>query len=228
VTILVRCLPLTWRITSSLKEGTFMPSTNAERFQEEPGMKRRRYTRKAIYILAGLAVAAMIPLSTWAENEPLKQDDGVFTVDVALDATTLIVNHVDPTQPPLVQLPGDTLVIEGTIYRGGTLPSGIADNDPNAPGGIGKIRCRALVLVPPTDLTTPVATFVTELYSFPDDNQTIIADGPGANLFATVLRAVLGGTRSFDGVSGQLIEKNLGLNKSGACNLRITFRLKKS
>jgi hypothetical protein len=90
--------------------------------------------------------------------------------------------------------------IEGTIYPGGTLPSGFANNDPKAPGGIGKIRCRALVLVPLTDVTTPAASFVTEFYSLPDDSRNIIADGPGANLFATVYRAVLGGTRSFDGV----------------------------
>ena len=48
--------------------------------------------------------------------------------------------------------PGHTLVVVGTVYRGGTLPSGIANNDPNAPGGIGKILCRALLLAPVTDL----------------------------------------------------------------------------
>jgi hypothetical protein len=190
--------------------------------------KRRIHTCKTICLLGALAIATVIPKSTWADNEQSKKDYETFTVDVALDSATLVVNHVDPTQPPTAQLPGDTLLIEGTIYRGGTLPSGFANNDPKAPGGIGKIRCRALVLVPLTDVTTPAATFVTELYSFPDDRRIIIADGPGANLFATVLRAVLGGTRTFDGVSGQLIEKNLGLNKSGACNLRITFRLKRS
>jgi hypothetical protein len=63
----------------------------------------------------------------------------------------------------------------------------------------------------------------------PSQRQTIIiADGPGANLFATVYRAVLGGTRGYESVSGQLIEWNLGLNKTGACNLRITFNLKRS
>lgn len=206
-----------------------MRSTDTKRSEEESGMKWHRYIRKAGCMLAGLAVAAaMIPLSASAQNDHSKLDEDVFTVDVALDGGTLIVNHVDPTQPPTAQLPGDTLVILGTIYPGGTLPSGIATNDPNASGGIGKIRCRALVLVPLTDVTTPTATFVTELYSFPDDNRIIIADGPGANLFATVLRAVLGGTRSFEGVSGQITETNLGVNKTGACNLRITFRLKRS
>ena len=34
--------------------------------------------------------------------------------------------------------PGDTFFQEGTIYPAGTLPRGKANNDPNAPGGIGK------------------------------------------------------------------------------------------
>jgi hypothetical protein len=114
-------------------------------------MKRRRYTRKAI-CLAGLALAAMIPMTTRADDKQSRDDKETFTVDVALDGATLIVNHVDPTPPPTAQLPGDTVFIEGTIYPGGTLPSGFANNDPKAPGGIGKIRCRALVRAPVTDL----------------------------------------------------------------------------
>lgn len=187
-------------------------------------MRRLVYALTTICLLGGAFVSQLAsrPDSDRADQSHEK----TLTVDVALDSATLVVNHVDPTQPPTAQFRGDTLVIDGTIYPRGTLPSGIADNDPNAPGGIGKIRCRALVLVPLSDVTTPAATFVSELYSLPDDNQTILVDGPGANLYATVQRAVLGGTRLFDGVSGQLSETNLGLNHSGACNLRVTFKFR--
>ena len=206
-----------------------MAFTGVSKHQDGAAMKRRRFTRKAICLLTGLAVAAMIPMSTLADDRQGRHDDETFTVDVALDGATLIINHVDPTQPDKVPFPGDTLVIRGTVYPGGTLRSGIdANNDPNEPGGIGKIICRALILVQPTDFTSPEASFVTELYSFSNDNQTIIADGPGANLFATVLRAVIGGTRHFDGVTGEIIEKNIGLNSTGFCNLRITFKLRRS
>jgi hypothetical protein len=205
-----------------------MPFTGISKHEDGAAMTRRRYMRKAICLLAGPAVAAMIPISTRAEDRQGRDDEETFTVDVALDGATLIVNHVDPTQPPQVPFPGDALVIKGTIYRGGTLPSGITNNDPNASGGIGKITCRALILVQPTDLTTPAASFVTELYTFSNDTETIIADGPGANLYATVLRAVLGGTGHFESVTGEIIEKNIGLNSTGFCNLRITFKLKKS
>ncbi|GAC1358589.1 MAG: hypothetical protein NVSMB3_05660 [Acidobacteriaceae bacterium] len=180
--------------------------------------------------VCGLALAAMVavaPISMWAQHEPEKGFLETFTVDVALDGNTLVLNHADPTLPPTVQATGDLLLIYGTIFPGGTLPSGFADNDLNTPGGIGKIRCRALVLVPSDDITTPGASFVTELYSFPDDKQTIVADGLGANLFVTLSRAVLGGTKRFEGVTGELIEQNLGTNKTGGCNLRITFRIRR-
>lgn len=55
----------------------------------------------------------------------------------------------------------------------------------------------------------------------------VASEGPGANLDATVHRAVLGGTRLFEGGSGQIDETNPGLNQSEACNLRIASKLKK-
>jgi hypothetical protein len=189
-------------------------------------MKQRSFTLKCICLAAGLAMMAAVPTHVRAQEGQASHDE-VVTVDVALDGATLVVNHVDPTQPANVAFPGDVLYIAGTIYPGGTLPSGMAENDPNAPGGIGRIRCRALILTQPTDLTTPMASFVSEMYSFGDDSQMIIADGPGANLYATVQRAILGGTGGFNAVSGQMTEVNIGMNKTGFCNLRITFRIKK-
>jgi hypothetical protein len=190
-------------------------------------MKQSSFTHKRICLVAALVIATAIPIKIQAQDGQASRDE-VFTVDVALDGATLVVNHVDPTQPANAAFPGDVLYIAGTIYPGGTLPSGMAENDPNAPGGIGKIRCRALILTQPTDLTTPMASFVTEMYSFGNDSQMVIADGPGANLYATVQRAILGGTGIFNAVSGQMTEVNLGMNKTGFCNLRITFKIKKS
>jgi hypothetical protein len=170
---------------------------------------------------------AAVPMQTRAQEGQANHEE-VFTVDVALDGATIVINHVNPAKPDGMAFPGDVLYIEGTIYPEGKLPSGMAENDPNEPGGIGKIRCRALILTQPTDLTTPMASFVTEMYSFGNDSQMIIADGPGANLYATVQRAILGGTGSFDAVSGQIKEVNIGMNSTGFCNLRITFKIKRS
>ena len=125
--------------------------TRVSKQQESGSTKRGNHTSMAIRLLAALAIAAMIPMTARADDRQGRADKETFTVDVALNGATLIVNHVDPTQPANMAFPGDTLVVVGTIYRGGTLPSGIANNDPSAPSGIGKIRCRALVLAPVTD-----------------------------------------------------------------------------
>jgi hypothetical protein len=79
-----------------------MPFTGISK-HDDGAMTRRGYMR----LLAGPAVAAMIPLSTRADDRQGSDDEETFTVDVALDGATLIVNHVDPTQPPLVPFPGD-------------------------------------------------------------------------------------------------------------------------
>lgn len=179
-------------------------------------MERRTVLRSAVVAAAALTKGGSHLTAQEADHSAFNGGRHTFTVDVALDGMS--------TQP-MAQTRGESFVVDGTIYPEGTLPSGIATNDPNAPGGIGKIRCRASLLVPASDITTPVFTFVTELYSLPDDSQTIVVDGPGPNLYVTVNRAVLGGTRHFAGVSGEIIEQNLGLNASNACNLRVTFKL---
>ena len=46
-----------------------MPFTGVSKHQDGAAMNRRRYTRKAICLLAGLAVAAMIPMSTRADDK---------------------------------------------------------------------------------------------------------------------------------------------------------------
>jgi hypothetical protein len=82
-------------------------------------------------------------------------------------------------------------------------------------------------LVPATDFTSLAFTYVTELYLFPDDTQSVLADGQIPNLFLSLERPVLGGTGRFKNVSGQLREENIGLNRTGACNYRVTFKLSK-
>jgi hypothetical protein len=45
-----------------------MPFTGISKHEDGAAMTRRRYMRKAICLLAGPAVAAMIPISTRAED----------------------------------------------------------------------------------------------------------------------------------------------------------------
>jgi hypothetical protein len=124
---------------------------------------------------------------------------------------------------------GESFVVDAVLHPGGTLPSGLnAGNDPNEPPGIGKIRCRATVASADSmDFASPFVTLVSELYSLPDETTNLLADGFGPNPGFTARRIVSGGTGRFRDMVGEIEETNLGLNKTGGCNLRITFKLTK-
>ncbi len=185
--------------------------------------------RKLMIAVASLTVVALASLGLGAPKAGPNDDSQTFTVDVALDAATYVQNDVDPSEGSATFSRGDTFILGGTIYPGGTLPSGIANNDPNAPGGIGKITCRGTYLAGSNDAAhgASILTDTTELYLFPDDSRELIADGQTPNAAgATVERVVLGGTGRFKDAVGQIHEQDLGTNATGFCNLRVTFHLK--
>jgi hypothetical protein len=154
--------------------------------------------------------------------EPLGHHNERFTLDAALDLTT--VGPVGKT----IFARGEALVVDGILHPGGTLPSGVnANNDPNEGPVKGKIRCRATFLTDNTDFVSPFVTFVSELYSIPDEASNLLADGFGPNLGVTVNRIVSGGTGRFRDMVGEIEETDIGFNKTGGCNLRITFKLRK-
>ena len=192
-------------------------------------------------VVRALALTTAISVLASAQVLPSTILDGdhdkvrVFTVDVAQDAARYAQNNVDPSQAPELFFPGDTSILEGTIYPAGTLPSGKADNDPNAPGGIGKYRSRAtytsdlanfLRAVEGDPTAAPILAFGTEMFSLPDDRTTILTDGNWPNAHFSAYRVVLGGTGQFRDVVGEVFQQNIGQNKTGFCNLRVTFRLK--
>jgi hypothetical protein len=185
--------------------------------------------KKAVLSILSLVVAALAAIN-FVSPRAGASSDNTFTVDVALDANTYMQNNIDPNEPSTSFTRGDTYILGGTIYPAGTLPSGTANNDPNAPGGIGKILCRGTYLVGTNDVANgaTIWTDTTELYLLPGDNTELIADGRTPNVMgATIDRAVLGGTGRFRGATGEVHEVELGTNATGFCNLRITFHLKR-
>jgi hypothetical protein len=70
--------------------------------------------------------------------------------------------------------------------------------------------------------------FATELYELPNDATSILTDGLWPNEGFSAHRVVLGGTGRFRYSVGEVYEENLGLNKDGFCNLRVTFKLRKT
>ena len=183
--------------------------------------------KKAGFSILFLAIAAMAAIHL-AIPRARADADNTFMIDVALDANTYVQNNVNPSEASTSFSRGDTFILGGTIYPAGTLPSGIANNDPNAPGGVGKITCRGTYLIGLNDSANATLwTDTTELYLLPDDSTQLIADGRTPNVMgATVDRSLLGGTGRFRGATGEVHELELGANASGFCNLRITFHLK--
>jgi hypothetical protein len=159
-----------------------------------------------------------------------------FTVDVAESTVNYKQNDVKPSEGQDVFSPGDTFILQGTIYPAGTLPRGKANNDPDAPGGIGKYRVRGVYTVDFANFekaveglpgASPDAGFVTEIYSFHEDRTSILTDGIWPNANFSARRVVLGGTGGFRDIVGEIREENIGENKTGFCNLRVTFRVKR-
>jgi len=177
------------------------------------------------------AVALVMPSQTWANND---DEISTFTVDVSL-TPVYKQNDVDPSEGQEVFSQGDTLFQEGTIYPAGMLQPGKANNDPNAPGGIGKYRVRgtftedfanfekAANRLPGAD---PVLGFMTEIYSF-HEGTSIMTDGIWPNANFSARRVVLGGTGQFRDIVGEVKEENIGENVYGFCNFRVTFLVKR-
>jgi len=120
------------------------------------------------------AVALVLPSQTWANDD---DEISTFTVDVSL-TPVYHQNNVDPSEGQDVFSPGDTFIQEGTIYPAGMLQPGKANNDPNAPGGIGKYRVRGTFTVDSANFekavnrlpgANPDLGFVTEIYSLHDE-----------------------------------------------------------
>ncbi|PWT89311.1 MAG: hypothetical protein C5B55_11615 [Blastocatellia bacterium] len=189
-------------------------------------MKPRLQRSATIMFLVsiGLLVVALIggPTLTRAEG------DKTFTVDVTEDCNNAHVNPVVPGEPFTEVTPGDTIVVTGTIYPGGTLKPGSQSNLPTDPGSIGNWLSRAVFIVDTNQFNngeSPIA-FATMLYMFPHDSKSLVSEGLVPNVGSRTERAVLGGTGSYASSTGQVRMENIGTNGTGCFNYRFSFRLK--
>jgi hypothetical protein len=164
-------------------------------------------------------------------NDP---DIRTFTVDVAF-GNPYVQNSVDPDETvknPAAFSPGDTFVQDGNIYPKGTIPSGPSNFDPEAPGAIGKYRARGAWTTDLANFELAVANdpkaahdLATEMFTFLSGRSMIFTDGTLPNAHFSGHRVVLGGTGRFAGIVGEMQERNIGENKLGFCDLRVTFKL---
>ena len=108
---------------------------------------------------------------------------------------------------------------------------------PNTPGAIGTYKARGTWT---TDLANFLKAtekdkgadsdlaFATEIFSFAHDRSSILTDGILPNAYFAAHRVVLGGTQNLRDFVGEVHEKNIGENKLGFCNLRVTFKIRKA
>jgi hypothetical protein len=179
------------------------------------------------------AAALVFPSQVLANND---DEISTFTVDVSL-TPVFKQNDVDPSEGQNAASPGDTFFQEGTIYPAGTLTRGKPNNDPNAPGAIGKYISRGVFTQGVEDFekasnglpgARPDEGFATEIYSFHEGGGSIMTDGIWPNPTFSAHRVVLGGTGQFRDIVGESKEENLGENVYGFCNFRVTFHVKRA
>ena len=179
--------------------------------------------------MISLATAVLVlPSKIMADSDQVR----TFTVDVAL-GFPYYQNNVKPAKAPEEFFPGDTFIQDGSIFPVGTIPRGKTDFDPNAPGAIGQYRARGtfttdlpnFVLASAHKPAAPDMAFASEMFSLANDKSIILTDGTWPNAYFSATRVVLGGTGSFRDVVGEVLEENIGENKHGFCNFRVTFKI---
>jgi hypothetical protein len=188
--------------------------------------------RRAIVagVLSAVVALSGRPIAVGASERESHDNTQTFVVDVAIDAHTLGLNN-DPAAAGTPKR-GTTFIVNGKIYPGGTIPSGVTAFDPaTAPGSIGTWICRGVFLADFTDIfvngSASVAFDTTQMFLFPNDGNALFTEGLEGNLGVTTHRAVTGGTGRFRRVTGTLKQQTIGVNRNGAAdglfNLRFTF-----
>jgi hypothetical protein len=173
------------------------------------------------FTLGGLLLATIGSYRVWADN-----DKDTFTIDVACDARTYRQNNVDPSASGSNR--GDTFIVQGKIYPGGTIPKGNGVFSPDSPGSIGTWICRGTWMVRSSELASGAspAFDTTQIYLLPDESKQLFSEGLEGPL--PTLRVVTGGTGAAFGLRGQVKQELLGTNSTGLFNLRFTFQLRHS
>jgi hypothetical protein len=184
---------------------------------------------------AGIGVSPQVaaaPIAPETTEDIHRSSLRKFVVDVAMEGPTWRMN--DGTNPFFPQFTGqlfrgNTFIVSGKIYRGGTLKPGGDFGKPDNPAGpetprpIGTWVCRGTFNLDIGEIAAGGFPHVTSTQVFTFDAGTLVSEGPEGG--ATVTRAVLGGTGRFGRARGEVIEEPLGVNTSNLFNVRFYFDL---
>jgi hypothetical protein len=144
-----------------------------------------------------------------------------LSLDVCMDGASLVVDSDGAGGMPDR---GDTFIVTGKIYPGGTLTATGA-----CPGGsIGTWTCRGWFT------GTGLEVFSTQDFFLSDDTTSLATEGiehDGLGLAHLDTRVITGGTGKYDGQRGQHTEERLGVKSigdGGGFNIHFTFTLLKT
>lgn len=166
-----------------------------------------------------VALLCTLTAGAYAHGEP------TLVLDVVVDGRSFVLNPKDETAAAPAR--GDTFMIRGNIYPGGTItPGGTAENpgfDIDAlEGAIGDWNCRGTFRLDWADILVGVTPHVmsTQHYLL-DSGDWMVSDGPEGGI--NVTRPILGGTGRYVGARGQVRQETIGVNETGMDVLRLTF-----
>ena len=180
--------------------------------------------------LAGAALALLGIAAALAHGDKGKHSETrwqTIVVDVAQDARTA----VPPTGSELSLKRGDTGIINGKIYPGGTIAAGDGLDIDTLTGSIGTWVSRPtfnfdFIQFPmgAHPLLSATHHYLFSPTGVSDGEEALFSEGP--EFGATTHRVVLGGTGRYRGVIGEVQEETLGFNSTGFANKRYTFTIR--
>ena len=147
-------------------------------------------------------------------------------LDMVLDGQTMTVQRMDPT----VTTPrrGDTFIVSGKLYPGGTIPAGGTRAEPlpfdihALEGVLGEWNCRGTFDNDLEAIQMGARHVMTTVHYIFENGDSIVSDGPEPGA-TSVVRAIVGGTGQYAGAQGQVFAEPIGRNMSGGGNFRFKF-----
>jgi hypothetical protein len=178
----------------------------------------------AVFVAASAAlIMSFMPLPATTTSQATQ----TVTYDVACDGNTFTLNRQDVSMTEKIKR-GDTFVLNGKIYPGGTIPSGGSRNEPSSfgpdqGGSIGTWFCRGAFLVGSEKFDIEKIQRATTQYFALNDKNRLITEGFEGSSDTT--RVILGGVGQYYNSHGLVSMERIGINATGAYNMRFTFNL---
>jgi hypothetical protein len=216
------------------KQNSIAGPANAEFTRDNTQSPLPAEQKRSMRVYGKITLVALgLALLTIAGSS-LRGDDGKcdglcwkqIVIDVAADARTAVLNQVDPTGGPPKR--GDTFILNGKIYPGGTIPDGNGF-DIDTAGSIGTHVIRGTFNFDVSQALDPLISS-TEQYVFGSTGSlnaqdSLMSEGQGSEVGST-RQVVVGGTGIYRGTIGDVKREAIGYNSTGFANVRYTFQVR--